>query len=136
MTVELEDVLLRDIAYTSLDWKVTAGGDFDTHAGINNLKAALLRRLLTTKGSFVYWGNYGVGLKNYQNATLTLSVQRQLAMDIKEQFELDIRVEEVKSVIITQDPDNTSLITVLVKIDVAGVGDSSLQFEPIGEDSV
>lgn len=136
MTVELEEILLRDIAYVALDWKAGANGDVDSHAGIKNLKAALLRRLLTSRGSFVYWPNYGVGIKNYQNAPLTLSVQRRLAMEIKEQFELDPRVEQVKSVVVYQDPTNTAMITILIKLDVAGIGDSQFQFEPIGEDAI
>lgn len=130
----LEDSLLTDIGFTdALDFRSDANGDIEIVNGISNLKAALMRRLLTMPGTVITLPDYGVGLKNYQNAPMTLAVKRELANLIKEQFERDSRVVKVTSVRMEQDAVNAALITIDVRIEIAGAGEQNLQFDPIGE---
>lgn len=80
------------------DFKAAPNGDFQTVKGINNLKQALFHRLITEKGSIVHRPNYGVGIKRYQGAIYSLSNQKSAASDIKQQFELEERIDELVSV--------------------------------------
>lgn len=130
----LEESLLTDIGFTeALDWRVSPQGDVAVVSGVANLNARLLRRLLTVPGTVITLPDFGVGLKRFQNAPLTFSVQRFLATLIREQFEQDPGVSKVTRVSMTQDAVSFSRITVAVSVDVVGAGPVDLQFEPIGD---
>ncbi len=128
----LDDLLGTDIAHKS-DLLVTPGGDLDTITGLANVKEALFRRLMTSPGTLAHRPNYGVGLKNYQNAPNSLSVQRELAGKIQEQFEQDPRVEGVLGVSVGYSDDNPGLVTLTVRVKIVGYSEQAMEFTPFGE---
>ncbi len=78
---QLNEFLKTDIAHKG-DFVETPSGDLDVISGLDNVKEALFRRLITTPGSIIHRPGYGVGLKNWQNALNTLENQRKLAVKI------------------------------------------------------
>lgn len=129
----IEEFYKRDFAFKS-DFVVTASGDLDTVTGLENLKDALYRRLITHPGSLVHRPNYGVGIKDYQNAPGSLAVQRRLALRIQEQFERDPRVEKVTGVSVNV-PDSLKpdLFKVTVRVKPAGYDETQMQFIAFGD---
>jgi len=113
--------------------KTASGGDLQTISGLDNMKAAVLRRIMTTPGDVIHRPNYGVGLPLYQNAPNTAETRRQLASLIEEQLLQDPRIEDVESVSFTNTDSNPELITVAVNVVVRGYGELEVEFKPFGE---
>lgn len=128
----LIESLKTDIEF---DEFITAAGDLATISGKNNLQKSLLRRLVTTPGSFVFMPNFGVGIKRFLNGPMTIDQKRDLANLIVEQFEDDIRVKKVTAVKVTQSIDEPAMITIVTKIIVVGADEEDFIFEPVGEES-
>jgi len=100
---------------------------------LDNLKQALLARLLTVPGTLVHRPNYGVGIKLYQNSISTLGQQTTLANKIQKQFLLDPRVSDVLSVSVSQDDADPSQTLVNVAVIPQGYTDAvQMQFIPFG----
>ena len=114
---------------TDLNFVVTPGGDVDRITGLENLKKAILRRILTSPGSLAHQPNYGVGIKDFQNAKLTLAVKRKIGGRIDEQLRLDERISKVLGVSISQDPSITSMITISIRVEVDGYGEQTFTYE-------
>lgn len=127
----IDENLLRDMAHNQ-DLLRAPDGDFDWVEGVANLKEALLRRLITQPGSLAHRPDYGVGIKDYQNAVANLDNQRSLAVRIKEQFERDFRVESVEGMRFQVDDDTPDKITIFIKVNIAGFGEVELPFVPFG----
>lgn len=119
----------RDKAFKG-DFVRTPTGDLDTIEGIENVKDALFRRIVTSKGSIIHRPTYGVGLKNYQNALASLAVQRKLAGEIKEQLEEDPRVEKVVSVGIKVSSNNPGQFEINLNVKLIGYGERQMKFIP------
>lgn len=128
----LTDILGTDILHSS-DLAAQANGDLATQSGLDNVKNALFHRLMTSPGSLAHRPNYGVGMKDFQNAPGSLTVYRKLAQRIQEQFALDPRVDEVTGVRITADDQNPSLIVLAVTVKIVGYQESELKFTPFTE---
>lgn len=128
----LTDILGTDILHSS-DLAAQANGDLATQSGLDNVKNALFHRLMTSPGSLAHRPNYGVGMKDFQNAPGSLTVYRKLAQRIQEQFTLDPRVDEVTGVRITADDQNPSLIVLAVTVKIVGYQESELKFTPFTE---
>lgn len=128
----LEDFLGKDIAFKG-DFIRTATGDIDTISGLENVKNALFHRLITSPGTLIHRPGYGVGIKDFQNAPMTIDTQRELAMRIKERFEEDPRVEEVSGVQVQVEDTRPDRITVLVRVKIAGYDEEPMKFIPFGE---
>lgn len=124
---KLEDNLLIDLKH-SADFDKDARGDIIEVSGRENLYQALFHRLMTTQGSLAHQPEYGVGIKSWQNQLGSLDNQRRLALKIKEQFELDDRVEEVSGVSVKQSADNPGSFTVLVSCTAVGYNESTEEF--------
>ena len=114
------------------DYVKRSSGDRDLIAGLDNLKEALLRRLITVKGSLNHRPNYGVGVKLYINSLNTLSKQRELANQIQEQFSLDPRVDQVTGVAVTFDDRTPELTYIVVRVKPVGYDELAMKFEPFG----
>ncbi len=108
-------------------------GDIDTIEGLDNLKEALLRRLLTTPGSMIHHPTYGVGIKNYQNGINSMANQRRLAYAIIEQFREDPRVEAVTGISVEYKDRTPDLIEIKVGVKVVGYGETTFGFIPFGD---
>ena len=129
----INDILKKDIAFKS-DLVPTASGDLDITEGLDNLKEALFRRLVTTPGSLIHRPTYGVDVKSFQNGLNNLSAQRRLALRITEQFREDPRVESVLGVQIKTDDLQSDKIEILVRVQVVGYGESTFGFIPFNGD--
>jgi phage baseplate assembly protein W len=129
----VDDFYGKDLAFKT-DFVLTATGDIDTLTGLDNLKDALYRRLLTHPGSLVHRPDYGVGIKYFQNAVNSLSKKRDLAIKIKEQFERDPRVKEVKGVSVNSKSDlEPDTVIVSVSVESVGYGELKASFILFGD---
>jgi phage baseplate assembly protein W len=129
----IEEALLRDVLHNG-DIRVTPSGDVELVSGLLNLKQALFHRLLTTPGALVHRPEYGVGIKNYQNAVNTLDTQRRLANTIIDQFQRDSRIREVSGVRISTDETVPGKVVIYVRVKAVGYDEITLDFKPFGED--
>lgn len=127
----ITEVLKTDIAFKN-DFVRTATGDLDLLSGLENIKIALFRRLMTTPGTIIHRPNYGVGLKNFQNAPSSLGLQQDLAKTIQEQFEQDPRVQSVTGVAIHFDDYSPSRTTIVVRVELEGYTETQMTFVPFG----
>lgn len=128
----IEEFLKTDISFKS-DFVPTPSGDLDIIAGLDNLKEALFRRLLTTPGSLIHRPTYGVNIKKFQNSVSNLDGQRKLALAIQEQFKQDERVESVLGIQVKIDDKAPDRIEILVRVNVVGYGETSFGFIPFGD---
>lgn len=128
----VEETFLTDLAHIS-DLVKSPSGDLDILTGLNNLHQALYHRLITQPGSLIHRPNYGVGLKDYQNAVNSIDTQRRLAARIDEQFREDFRVQEVSGLRVETDKDNPDLVRIFVRIKAIGYDELELKFTPFGE---
>lgn len=131
----IEEVMKVDLAHKS-DYIKRSDGDLDTQTGLDNLKWALFHRLITSPGSLVHRPTYGVGIKDFQNAPSSNSAQIQLAIKIKDQFELDPRVEEVMGTRYEVDDARPEMTKVIVRVKPVGYDEDTVTFTPFGEGGV
>lgn len=127
-----EEVYGRDIAFKA-DYVPSPTGDLEMIAGLENVKEALLRRLVTSPGSLIHRPNYGVGIKSFQGRLNSLAAQRELAARIVSQYLEDTRVEAVTNVGVVVENDRPDLIQILVTVTLAGYGEQTLNFIPFEE---
>ena len=130
----IEELLMTDLSHRTVEgFMVAPDGDVDQVAGFENLRRALERRMNTARGSLVHRPDYGVGIKRFQNAINSLENQRALALEIREQFEQDSRVESFVGMRVTVDDNDSSKITIVVRVEIIGFGEADMQFVPFGE---
>lgn len=129
---DLTSFIGTDIKHES-DFVNDGMGDLETIEGLDNIRAAILRRLMTVPGSVAYRPDYGVGLQNYQNAPLSSGMQSSLALRIQEQLPLDPRIESVGSVEFQLSDTTAGLVTIIVSVKIKGYGDAEFNFTPFGE---
>jgi phage baseplate assembly protein W len=127
---QFNDFFLEDIHFDG-DVSSAPNGDIQTVAGIKNLKQALFNRLVTVKGSLAHRPEYGIGVKLYQNKISSLGKQRELALEIKAQFEQDFRVDKVESVSF-KDSGN-GLFIIQYKVNAKGLGQIEEAVNPFGD---
>lgn len=126
----LIDISLGDLLGGVDDMSTTPTGDLSTVAGVSNVEAAIIRRILCVPGSLAHRPDYGAGLLSYKNAPLTLPMQQRLARDIRAQLKLETRVQEVKSIAFNYNdnaPDRCVLTLVCV---IVGYGEKTVSFTP------
>lgn len=128
----IEESLGKDLAFKT-DLVRGPTGDLDTLSGVENVRQALLHRLITVPGSLIHRPTYGVGLKEFQNAPNTLAVLRALAIRIQEQFTQDPRVEKVEGVRIEKDDYQPELVYVIIRVKIVGYGETEVKSTPFGE---
>lgn len=110
---DITEVLKTDIKHKKDFVRKPNTGDLDTISGIENLREAVLRRIKTSPGSIVHRPDYGVGLKNFQNAPLTNGTKVALANLINDQLLQEKRILEVLGVGFEEndsEPEKTKLI--------------------------
>ena len=125
-----DDILLRDIKHLS-DFE-HEDGDINTIEGLENLRLALLHRLVTTPGSLIHRPDYGVGIKEFQNSVNSIDNQRIISNRIEENFKRDPRVAEVSSVSVEANSD-PSLVRIVVKVIAIGREEVDVEFIPFAE---
>lgn len=130
------ETLLTDIKFKGDTVRRTdAGhlGDIDTISGLDNVKDALFRRLVTVPGTVIHRPTYGVGLPRFLNGPNYLASQKALALKIEEQFAQDSRVEEVTSVQFESADLTPEKLKITVRVKVVGYGETEMTFIPFGE---
>jgi phage baseplate assembly protein W len=85
------NALGTDIAWTGGDLDPT----FSLVSGIQNLKGAALRRLITARGELFYERGYGLQLEDYVNADVTRKTMVDLQREIRNELLKDERFIEV-----------------------------------------
>ncbi len=126
------EVMKTDFAHRG-DYLPAKTGDFDVVSGLENLRQAIFHRLLTEPGTLIHRPQYGVGIKQWQNAPNSLANQMALASRIEEQCLQDPRVESVERVQVTLDDANPDRIRVAVLIKPVGYDEVTLEYVPFGE---
>lgn len=128
----IDEYYLTDLVFEN-DFQIDPDGDLACISGLKNLKQALFHRFITTPGTLVHRPDFGVGVKDYQNAPMTLENQRSLALRTKEQFEQDFRVDSVEGFSFTVDPLDPYKLTVFVRIKPSGFQEVTMEFVPFGD---
>lgn len=118
-----------DIFRTDFYFDVTSTGDIDRVSGLTNLREAIFRRLITTPGTLVHRPTYGVGIKRFQNDLNRLSKKKELASLIQEQISQDERVVSVLGVLISEDPSNSSLVNINIRVEAVGIGEVNFSYQ-------
>lgn len=129
----ITETLLRDIMHKRDLVRRPTDGDLERIEGLENLRQALLRRLVTSPGSLVHRPEYGVGIKDFQGSLNSLANQRKIAARINEQFLRDPRVESVDGVSISSTDSRPEHIVISVRYTVVGYGETEAKFIPFGE---
>lgn len=131
----IEEKLLKDIAHKK-DLLRAPDGDLDTIQGLANVKEALFRRLITTPGALLHRPDYGVGIKDFQNAVNKIDTQRALALRIKEQFERDTRIDSLEGVRFDTNDDRPERTLIFIRVKVKGFQEVTFPFVPFGGEGV
>lgn len=85
------NVLGTDIAWTGGDLDPT----FSLVSGIQNVKQAAMRRLITSRGELHYERGYGLQLEDYVNADVSRKTMVDLQREIRNELLKDERIVEV-----------------------------------------
>lgn len=101
----LEQAVYRDALGKDLFFDgnlcVASRGDYQTVEGEENFRRGILRRLMTTPGSYKLRPDYGAGLMDAVKGKLTKSRLDALEARVREQVAADRRTEKVISVTVT-----------------------------------
>ena len=121
-----QDRLLgQDILFT-FDGELPVGskGDFMLIGGLDNLRQAIYRRLITRPGEYKFVPSYGVGVPSYLKQRRTQTNLKQLEARIRENLLRERRIEQVVDVSIENITDG---IKVNIAVKAAG---RFLRFRP------
>jgi phage baseplate assembly protein W len=129
----LDELLLTDVAHVKDFYRDGSTGDLAPMSGLENIKNAIFRRIFTEKGAIAHLPEYGVGLKSYQNAPLSLANKRALALEIQNQLTQDPRISEVTSLSIENSDREPDKVYIIVKVKVVGYQELAVKFTPFGE---
>lgn len=116
-------LLGKDILFVN-DYAVTAARDYVLVAGLEALKHAINRRLITRQGQFRARPEYGVGIMDFVKKRNTLATLDELRQRTGDQLSLDPRISEVVDVVVEPITDGLKLGVI---VQAAG---KTLRFEP------
>lgn len=130
---DVEEVLLEDTLHKK-DLQIRTGtGDIDTIRGLDNVKDAIIRRIMTRPGSLVHRPDYGAGLIDFQGAPLTLATKQEIASRISNNLKRDPRVVSLKGVLFNYEDRSPERVTITIKAEILGYGETVLEFAPFQE---
>ncbi len=116
----VESVMGKDIFFNG-NTLVSAKGDYQTVAGEENYRRAIMRRLITVPGTHRLRPTYGAGVPTSIKQKMTRSTLDSLKQRIKEQVQSDRRTEAVLDVTLTETTfDNKPGLRVLVRAKAFG----------------
>jgi hypothetical protein len=116
-------LLGKDIFFDG-DFRMTPARDFLLIEGVEAMRQAIYRRLLTKPGEYAARPDYGVGVQLWVKRRRSASSKAELVARIKDQLSLDRRIDEVISVVLEDLPNG---LQVAIKVRVAG---EAIQFRP------
>lgn len=100
---------------------VTASGDYQLVDGPENLRRALLRRYITTPGTYRLRPDYGAGLGDYLKKPMTKANLDELTVRMREQTARERRVDKVIEITLTPTMYDTQQgLHVYVRVQAAG----------------
>lgn len=113
------DMASADPQTGKADYVVTAAGDWALATGLDALRQALLRRLITSPGEWATLPDFGVGAPQYVKAPRTAANVAELEGRIRSQFMQDDRVQSVSTVDITDTTNEDGSVTTITVLIVA-----------------
>lgn len=116
-------LLGQDIFFDG-DMHVTPAGDYVLVSGMEALRQAIYRRLVTRPGEYRVRPSYGVGVQDYVKKRRLASTLDELKVAITDQLSFDQRIDEVADVVVEYISDG---IKVGIAIRAAG---ETLRFRP------
>ena len=96
----------RDLFFDG-DLHVDPTGDYVTVEGVENLRRAIIRRIMVRPGEYRLRPNYGAGMKAYVKKRFTNTVKSEIEKRIAEQLAQEPRIRRVISVEVTEEIFNT-----------------------------
>lgn len=121
------DLFGYDILFKNGDLPLTSGGDYVRVGGIDNLRAAIYRRLITPPGSFRFRPSYGVGVGQYVKKIRNQATLDSLRIKIIDQLSQDKRIQAVDATLDTTTVNGKEVLRVIVKVTAGG---QDKTFEP------
>jgi len=119
-----QNVLLgKDILFNG-DYQLTSAGDYVLLSGLEALRQAIYRRLLTRPGEYKLRPEYGVGVLDFVKKRRVQSTLDVLEQRIVDQLSFEQRIEEVVAVVVDRITDGLQ-----VKVVIRAAG-KTLKFEP------
>ncbi len=128
-----QETFLTDIKHKKDLEKVEGAGDLMSIVGLDNIKQAIIRRIMTTPGSLAHRPTYGVGMKDFQNAPNSLETQRALAERLVKELPKDPRVAEVISLSVQETPGVSGQVVAIIKVKLIGYDEVVPLEIPFGE---
>ncbi len=115
-----QDLFGTDILFTD-DLQVGSNGDYITVKGIENLRMAIWRRLITRPGEFKYRPQYGVGIMSFVKKPLTKANLETLTRRIRENLAQERRISKIVSIdVLRQELDGDPGIVVTIVFEAGG----------------
>lgn len=127
-----DDVYGTDLLFLD-DLKVTSKGDWATVNDVENLRRAILRRLIVKPGEYRFNPKYGVGIGTYVKKRKTKALLDQLQHAIVDNISQDRRVEKVLEVTVSDvvitgaDGSLDTALSVVVRVQAIG---RDVRFQP------
>ncbi len=121
------DLFGYDIFFKNGDLQITAGGDYARVGGLENLKAAIYRRLITRPGEFRFRPGYGAGVQQFVKKQATQANLDALRQRIVDQLSQDRRIQEVDVTVESGTHNGAVIWKVLVRVTTGG---NKHTFEP------
>ena len=126
-TTTAERFFKQDLKFFG-DFEATPTGDLALEQGIENLKQAILHRIITVPGTLLHRPTYGIGLPSYQGSLDNLATRQDLMRAMQEQFSDDPRVQELTSLDFRNEMRDGKMATVIT-LGVLARGGSNLSVE-------
>lgn len=108
--------------------RVTVSGDLQLVTGLDNLRRAIHRRMITRPGEYKLNPGYGIGLQDAVKKPMTTSVLAGIKGSIVEQLSKDRRIQKVVDVTLTPGFNNNA-VALEVSVTVQALGRQTT-FEP------
>jgi phage baseplate assembly protein W len=127
-----DDIYGTDLLFLD-DLQVTAKGDWATVQDVENLRRAIMRRLIVKPGEYRFNPKYGVGIASYVKKPATKALLDQLRHAIVDNISQDRRVEKVLEVTVTSviitgaDGNLDTALSVVVRVQAIG---RDVRFQP------
>lgn len=125
----VRDAFGVDILFTDKGLETTHAGDYAEVSGLENLRRAIVRRLITRPGEYRVNPHYGVGLPSYIKKPMTTTLLAELTQRIVEQVSQDRRVDRVVEVKLTPTLFGGSISGLRVGVVVQALG-RTVNFSP------
>lgn len=112
------------------DLVITPKGDYAEVAGDENLRRAIIRRLITRPGEYRRNASYGCGLLSYVKKKMTQSALAELEQRIRDNLSRERRLDKIVSLTLTPTTYDGNQPALQVSITVQAKG-RTVQFRPM-----